>query len=326
MAQSSVFWTTGTTGDGTAPYGQSQLFAWLKRSFLGAPASEGVLKGYAGDLAVSGTATPISVAAGAAVVNGVPYESDAPENIIVPTPLIGTTGHRVVLRADYAAKTVRLALLSSSDGVASAPAVTQADDTTWEVSLATLTVTTGGTITVTDTRSYAHFRTAVDASMLDASAVTSAKLADGAVTQAKMGTDTLRWMTVTFHGIQYAANTTSTPAEAFSTATQQLDWRIKLNTSKLPTGARIRFRAYIARLANDAGVATVWLRDITDVHMDIAGSTLTAGPGPAGGAFYESGDLAAQFIAGERVYVPYLAATSSNSGCYVYKAELLIDW
>jgi len=178
--QKSIFWTTGTTGDGTSTYTQSELFAWMKRTLLGAPNSEGVLKGYAGDLAVTGTSSPLSVAAGAAVVNGIPYENDAPVDVEVPTPLVGTTGFRVVLRADYTAQTVRIALKISQDGVITVPALDQLDGTIWEISLATGTITVGGVIELTDTRQYAHFRTAVDTSMLDDGSVTSAKLASGA--------------------------------------------------------------------------------------------------------------------------------------------------
>ena len=177
MAQKSLFWTTGTTGDGTSPYTQSDLFTWLRHSFTQDPATEAVHLGWGGALAVSVAGTTLTIATGAALVNGIPFESDAPVNLSVPTPTIGTTGHRVILRADYTAKTVRLALKSSSDGVSTAPALTQSDNVTWEVSLASLTITTGGAVTVTDTRGFLHYRTGVNTAMLDDSSVTSAKLA-----------------------------------------------------------------------------------------------------------------------------------------------------
>ncbi len=182
MAESSIFWTTGSTGDGASPYTQAQVVDWLRRTFLNAPASEGVLKGYSNELAPSGAASPVAIAAGAAMVYGFPYENTAPVNVTIPTPSIGTTGHRIVLRVSWAAQTVRIALKSSSDGVASIPALTQTANTTWEISLATLTITTGGVITVTDARGWAH----PNFDVKDLS-VTTGKLADDAVTNAKIG-------------------------------------------------------------------------------------------------------------------------------------------
>lgn len=160
MTQSSIFWdTSGAVGDGASAYTQAQLVAWLRRTFLNDNTVEGVLAGYANELEVTGSSSPVAVNTGAAVVYGFPYENDASVNVTVATPTVGTTGHRVVLRVNWSAQTVRIALLSSADGTASIPAVTQSANTTWEISLATLTITTGGVITVTDDRSYCHFNT-----------------------------------------------------------------------------------------------------------------------------------------------------------------------
>lgn len=171
MSESAIFFETNGTGDGAADYTQAQLAAWLRRTFSPTPASEGVLKGYGGELAVSGTSSPLSVAAGAAMVYGFPYESTGVVAPTVSTPSIGTTGFRVVLRVDWSAQTVRIAVKVSSDGVASAPAVTQVANTTWEISLATGTITTGGVVALTDARAYCHFTTAVKTAMLEADSV-----------------------------------------------------------------------------------------------------------------------------------------------------------
>lgn len=154
MAESSIFWTTGSTGDGASPYTQTQIIDWLRRTFIKDPASEGVLKGYANGLAPSGSSSPVAIATGAAMVYGFPYENTTSVNVAIPTPVIGTTGHRIVLRANWTAQTVRITLISSSDGVAAIPAATQSAGATWDVTLATLTITTGGVITLTDAREY----------------------------------------------------------------------------------------------------------------------------------------------------------------------------
>lgn len=160
MAESSIFWTTNGTGDGGANYTESQLVAWLRRTFIRDVTTQGVLAGYANGLAVSGTATPVSVATGAGMVYGFPYESTGVETVTIPTPSVSTRIDRIVLRASWAAQTVRIARVAGVEG-GSAPALTQTAGTTWEISLAQLSVTTGGVITVTDQRSYCHFNTTI---------------------------------------------------------------------------------------------------------------------------------------------------------------------
>lgn len=187
MAENSILWTTGSTGDGASAYTQAKTTKFFRDFFISDNyASEGVLVGNLNELVVTGTSSPVAVGTGAACVYGFPYENTASVNVAIPTPSIGTTGHRIVLRANYAAQTIRITLISSADGVASIPALTQIANTTWDISLATLTITVGGVITVTDARSYAHFATRVATENLDDLAVTTAKLAANAVTTAKI--------------------------------------------------------------------------------------------------------------------------------------------
>ena len=155
MAQTSIWWTTGA-GDGSAPYTQAQVTAWLARTFVNTPTQQGIVPDYpktgGKELTCTVSGTTVNVAPGAGIVAGIPYESTTTEPMAIPTPLIGTTGHRIVLRADYAARTVRLALLSSSDGTAAIPALVQTQNTLWDIPIATLTITTGGVIALADAR------------------------------------------------------------------------------------------------------------------------------------------------------------------------------
>jgi hypothetical protein len=64
--------------------------------------------------------------------------------------------------------------------------VTQSAGTTWEITIATLTITTGGVITLTDARVYCHINAKVASAAIDDSAVTAAKLATDAVTTVKI--------------------------------------------------------------------------------------------------------------------------------------------
>jgi hypothetical protein len=189
MAEFSIFHTTDGVGDGASPYTSAQVIAWLRRTYLRDPATQFVLRGYGGELAPtanSGANPSIDVASGAAVVYGHPYENDATKNIPFTRPTIGTTGYRVVLRLDVAARTVRLVLLSSSDGVSAIPAATQSAGTIWDMTVATFTCTTAGNITLTDMRGYAQPNLAITANQIVNGAVGTAQLADGAVTAAKL--------------------------------------------------------------------------------------------------------------------------------------------
>ena len=179
MAENSILWTTGTSGDGTSTYTQTQTTDAFRDLFVSDNyATQGVLVGNGGELAVTGTSTPVAVASGAAVVYGFLYRNTAAVTFAVATPVVGTTAHRIVLRADYSARTVRLAKLSATDGVNTPPAVTQIANTTWEISIATLSITTGGVITVTmDPNRFAHYPTAVATENIDDGAVTAPKLA-----------------------------------------------------------------------------------------------------------------------------------------------------
>lgn len=171
MAQDSMFWTTNNIGDGVE-YTQEQWIALWRDLHLYDPATEGIVPGVGSEYEVTGVASPVTVGSGRGIVYGFPCRSTASEEVAIPTPVIDTTGHRIVLRADWddvtLAQTVQIALVSSSDGVAAPPAVTQVDGDVWEISLATLTITTGGVIAVTDTRVFTHFNTKVKAAMIEA--------------------------------------------------------------------------------------------------------------------------------------------------------------
>lgn len=142
MAESSRFFNSNGVGDGGASgYTRAQIASWMKAVF-----GAGILKGIGSELVVSGTASPLSVATGAAIVDGLFYENSAALNKTVTTPSEGTTGGRIVLRADWAAQTVRAVVVLNTDGVADPPALTQTSGTTYEINLATFTITTGGEI------------------------------------------------------------------------------------------------------------------------------------------------------------------------------------
>jgi hypothetical protein len=92
--------------------------------------------------------SPVTVSPGMALVRGFPYASDVVQSFAIPTPS-ATTGHRVVIRIDWATRTITQALLSSADGVSSLPALTRVEGTRWEESVVNFTINASGVITFT---------------------------------------------------------------------------------------------------------------------------------------------------------------------------------
>lgn len=188
MAEKSIFWTTGATGDGATPYTQAEVIRWVRQWMLGDNTTEGVNKSYENELEVTGAATPVQIDTGAGIVYGFPYWNTSAVNKAIATPAGNTRYDRVVLQAGWAAQTVRIAVLTGVEGAGVPLAVTQTDGVTWEISLATLQVTTGGVITVTDTRVFVHPNIAVDENLIDAS-VAGDGLAGGDGTPLSVGVD-----------------------------------------------------------------------------------------------------------------------------------------
>jgi hypothetical protein len=161
MTESSRFWNTNNIGDGpTAGFDRDAVAAWLRN--LWAQAGSGVLRGVLNEMAVTGSASPLAVNTGAAIVYGLYYWNTASVNLTVTTPSVGTTGGHVILRAGWTAQTVRLVAVRNTDGTAAIPSLTQTPGTTYEIRLATFTITTGGVITLTDARSWCKFSDAQD--------------------------------------------------------------------------------------------------------------------------------------------------------------------
>lgn len=155
MTEASFPWDGNSASGGAGDCGPYAANTWddLYRFLMTGDqhASEGILAGVGGELAVTGTSSPVAVADGAAMVNGKFYKNTASVDVAVPTPSTATRIDRIVLQADYTAQTVRIARVAGSEGGA-APAVTQSDGVTWVISLAQVSITTAGVIAVTSER------------------------------------------------------------------------------------------------------------------------------------------------------------------------------
>ena len=192
MAEKSLFWFTdgfdGAIGDGSVPYTQDE-FTFFTRSSLG----EGVvtdtrLTTFEEPLLASGTSSPLSVTAGEYILDGFFYRSDAAISIVVPTPVVGTTGGRIILRADYTAATVRMVLKMNTDGVASLPALTDTPNVLREANIAGFTITTGGVINITVGRVFCRPGIVMpDPDVLEWDGINRLTIADEGVTAAMAG-------------------------------------------------------------------------------------------------------------------------------------------
>lgn len=188
----SMLWNTDGTGDGPAGGYSRNHWGTLLRTLFGT----GVLRGIGDELIVSGAASPLSVGTGAAVVDGIFGANPSPEDVEVPTPSVGTTGHRIVLRATWGAtQTLRVALLSNADGVplsTQVPELQQESGVLYEHPLARFDITTAGVIQgLVNEEGFCQFATAITGDNIPDGAITAAKLATGAVTTAALAAGVL---------------------------------------------------------------------------------------------------------------------------------------
>lgn len=158
MTERSYFWTTGTSGDGTSTYTQSDM-TYALRGIAACNGFEGVAHNYLADYLTTVTgANAISVSTGAGMVDGKIHVNDAAVAVTIPSSSGGTERiDRIVLRASWAAFTVRITRIAGVEGASpSAPAITQVSHTTYDIQLYQARVNSSGTVTLTDERTFAR--------------------------------------------------------------------------------------------------------------------------------------------------------------------------
>lgn len=159
MSEISGLWTTGgATGDQQASYTQADD-ATIKKILAACSAFEGVAPGFLNELeCTENGANTVAVDTGGAVVDGKYYLNDASVDINIPSASGGgnTRIDRIVLRADWAGFSVSIHRIAGTDAATpSAPAITQTSETTYDIKLCQVLVTTGGVVTVTNERVWA---------------------------------------------------------------------------------------------------------------------------------------------------------------------------
>lgn len=144
-----------------SPYPINDL-AMMLRYLMGTTEEDnaGVVEGYLNELEVTFAGSTINIDSGAACIGGFIREFPDDINIAVDIPDSGTTGKRVILRATWDSPDsndiqIEQLILSSADGTSSLPTLVQSFDNIWEISLASFTINTSGTISsLTDERVY----------------------------------------------------------------------------------------------------------------------------------------------------------------------------
>lgn len=182
MAETSRPWqgrvSQGALGQ-AGPYSSTQWQQVWKTWFGQNNANRGVLRSVDGELAVSASSpadTNVNVASGAGMVQGIWFYNSASLAVPISANASGSTRIDViVLRADYTAQTVRIAVVQGTPA-AGIPALTQSAGSIWEIPLAYVTLASGFTTiaasVITDLRHYANIPSAVGLGVLNSSGST----------------------------------------------------------------------------------------------------------------------------------------------------------
>lgn len=158
MTERSRFWNGPADGSGTgdaseAEYDAHNEFAQVMTTVSGAGARAnkgGVSFGERSNYAATVVGGAVRVQPGTGMVDGTWHDSDANVDVSIPTPASATRVDYIVLRKSETAQTVRITRIAGTEG-AGVPALTQGA-TTWDVPLWQASITTAGTITLTDAR------------------------------------------------------------------------------------------------------------------------------------------------------------------------------
>lgn len=170
MTESSAYWDGNSIGDAAAgaffaPYDAETEFNRIFGRTLASDAQGFVLPSLLNNLNVqasSPVASTIDVATGGAYVKGFHYLNDALNTLTVAANASGNPRlDRIIIRIDWSAKTVRLAVLQGTAAATpTLPALTQVYGTTWEISLAYIWLANGfatiGNAEIHDERAFAR--------------------------------------------------------------------------------------------------------------------------------------------------------------------------
>lgn len=132
MTEYSLFWTTSGNGDGVVTgYTPEQLWLLFRAMFGG----DGAALDYQSELAPTLASNTATVAAGAALVGGIPYTNSADADVDMPAPTNENRRDLLVLRANWQTQTVRAARVAGTEGSGAYPSTTQQAGGVYEVEI-----------------------------------------------------------------------------------------------------------------------------------------------------------------------------------------------
>jgi hypothetical protein len=152
MTQKSYYWDGTVTGDASlAPYQPVQYHDNWKILFTETD-DDGYIDNYLNELLPTLGDQQVSVASGAALVNGWYYENTDVVQFDIDTPVSNPRIDRIVVRLSTLGQTARLTKIVGTEAASpTAPALTQAN-TTWDIPIIQVLITTGSVMSGVDER------------------------------------------------------------------------------------------------------------------------------------------------------------------------------
>lgn len=156
MTESSWFWDGVVTGDaGFAPYSEIEWSRVTKKLYSRTD-NQGAIKDTLNDLEVTTSGTnSVSINTGRALVKGWLYENSESTSLAIPTPVSNPRIDRIVIRKSQVLQNVRATRIAGTENASpTAPALTQVEDTDWDIPLVQARIETSGAITLTNEKEY----------------------------------------------------------------------------------------------------------------------------------------------------------------------------
>jgi len=148
-----------------------------------------------GELAVTNpSGLTIRMATGRALVDGKPYTNTSNRDFVLITPNAGKHYYTLVLRKDFSAQTVRAVMLGPD--IFAPPVVNQSDGCVWEVSIATIAVSSNEVVTITDTRVFCAIPMQLTTGRIVDANITHEKIADVTVDHTRLSAGLFPYTTV----------------------------------------------------------------------------------------------------------------------------------
>jgi hypothetical protein len=194
MAETSFFWDGILIGD-HGYYNDAQFSTLISSIFQSHRTTQSVIKGSLGELLVTNpSGLTVRMASGRALIDGKPYTNTSNKDFVLTTPCAGKHYYTLVLRKDFSAQTVRAIMLGPD--IFAPPVVTQSDGSVWEVSIATISVSSNEIVIITDTRVFCAIPMQLTTGRIVDANITHNKIADLTIDYSKLSMDIFPYATV----------------------------------------------------------------------------------------------------------------------------------